>query len=408
MRQEWVTRALGEVCDFQRGLTYAKSDEVASSSNIVLRANNVSLTTNLLDFSELKYINDNVPVPESKKIKKHSILICTASGSKSHLGKIAYIDDDYDYAFGGFMGLLTANNNLLPKYLFYCMISPNYKNFISALSDGTNINNLKFANLQNFMIPIPPLPEQKRIVKILDEAFAGIATAKANTEKNLENARALFESYLNGVFAGRGKGWETAHLSDICQFSNGLWKGKKPPFVNVGVIRNTNFQKDGTLNDSNIAYLDVEERQFLKRRLKFGDIILEKSGGGPKQAVGRVILFDKQNEYFSFSNFTSALRVFDPDYLDFRFLHKFLFWTHLSGKTEQMQNRSTGIRNLNFSAYKSIPVPVPPLSEQKQTVTVIDCLQSEIQRLESIYQQKLDKLEALKQSLLHQAFSGDL
>jgi type I restriction enzyme S subunit len=78
------------------------------------------------------------------------------------------------------------------------------------------------------------------------------------------------------------KGWKTKALDEVCQFSNGLWKGKKPPFVNVAVIRNTNFTKEGDLDDSDIAYIDVESKQLEKRRLKFGDIILEKSGGGPE------------------------------------------------------------------------------------------------------------------------------
>jgi type I restriction enzyme, S subunit len=102
-------------------------------------------------------------------------------------------------------------------------------------------------------------------------------------------------------------GWQTKTLDEACEFSNGLWKGEKEPFVNVGVIRNTNFTKEGALDDSDIAYLDVEVKKFEKRRLQFGDIILEKSGGGPKQPVGRVALFDKDDGLFSFSNFTSAV-----------------------------------------------------------------------------------------------------
>src|SRR5437016_14198047 len=105
------------------------------------------------------------------------------------------------------------------------------------------------------------------------------------------------------------RNWEqTKSHEQVCQFSNGLWKGEKPPFVSVGVIRNTNFTKEGTLDDSDIAYLDVEAKKLENRRLQFGDIILEKSGGGPKQPVGRVALFDKEGDY-SFSNFTAALRV---------------------------------------------------------------------------------------------------
>lgn len=75
-------------------------------------------------------------------------------------------------------------------------------------------------------------------------------------------------------------GWIYKTLDDVCEFNNGLWKGEKPPFVTVGVIRNTNFTKEGTLDDSDIAYIEVEAKKFEKRRLVFGDLILEKSGGG--------------------------------------------------------------------------------------------------------------------------------
>ena len=168
------------------------------------------------------------------------------------------------------------------------------------------------------------------------------------------------------------EGWQSRPLDDVCEFTSGLWKGKKPPFVTVGVIRMTNFKKDGGLDDLDIPQLDVEARQFEKRRLQFGDIILEKSGGGPKQAVGRVALFDKTQGDFSFSNFTAALRVRDPDELDFRFLHKYLYWTHLSGVTEGMQSHSTGIRNLDNKAYKAMHVPLPPISEQQRIVAILD------------------------------------
>lgn len=166
--------------------------------------------------------------------------------------------------------------------------------------------------------------------------------------------------------------WRSQTLEDACQFSNGLWKGEKPPFVHAGVIRNTNFTKEGALDDSDIAYLDVEAKKLEKRSLQFGDVILEKSGGGPKQPVGRVILFDKTEGVFSFSNFTAALRVRDPKNLDFRFLHKFLHWTYVSGITEGMQSHSTGIRNLDGDAYKAIKINYPPLPEQQRIVTLLD------------------------------------
>jgi type I restriction enzyme S subunit len=200
-------------------------------------------------------------------------------------------------------------------------------------------------------------------------------------------------------------GWETKSLEEVCQFSNGLWKGEKPPFVNVGVIRNTNFTKEGTLDDSDIEYLDVEAKKLEKRRLQFGDIILEKSGGGPKQPVGRVALFDKEDGNFSFSNFTAALRVIDSKELDFRFLHKFLHWTYLSGITERMQSHSTGIRNLDGDAYKAIKIAFPLLPEQKRIVGILDKSFEGIATAKSNAEKNLQKARAIFQSHLHSIFS---
>jgi len=199
-------------------------------------------------------------------------------------------------------------------------------------------------------------------------------------------------------------GWQSKTLEELCEFSNGLWKGKKPPFVNVGVIRNTNFTKEGALDDTNIAYLEVEAKQFEKRRLQHGDIILEKSGGGPKQPVGRVILFDKSEGDFSFSNFTSALRVRDSRSLDFRFLHKLLYWTHLSGVTEGMQSHSTGIRNLDNNAYKAIVIAFPSLPEQHRIVTILDAAFDEIATAKANAEANLKNARALFESHLQSVF----
>jgi|694.fasta_scaffold136868_2 type I restriction enzyme S subunit len=274
--------------------------------------------------------------------------------------------------------------------------------------NGATVDTLTINKLRGVVITIPPLVEQQRIVRLLDEAFEGIAIAKANAEKNLENAQELFESHLKSVFTQSGNGWTDKALEEVCEFSNGLWKGEKPPFERVGVIRNTNFTKNGMLDDSDIAFLDVEVKKLEKRRLKYGDIILEKSGGGPKQAVGRVALFEKEAGAFSFSNFTAALRILDSEIVDFRFLHKFLYWTYLSGATEGMQSNSTGIRNLDGDAYKSIRFRFPPLAEQRKIASLLDELQVVTDQLARICSAKQASLEDLKESLLHQAFAGQL
>ncbi len=181
----WTTKKLGEVCTFRRGLTYSKGDEVEHSSKVVLRANNISLEKNQLCFDELKFIRDDFEIPDDKYLEKDCVLICTASGSKAHLGKVAYIDKEYDFAFGGFMGLIVPDVSLVfSRYFYYVLTAENYRQFIQRLTDGANINNLKFSQLAEFDIPIPPLAEQKRIVAKIDAAFEKIDRLKANAEKN--------------------------------------------------------------------------------------------------------------------------------------------------------------------------------------------------------------------------------
>lgn len=201
--------------------------------------------------------------------------------------------------------------------------------------------------------------------------------------------------------------WDIKKLGDICEFGNGLWTGKKPPFINVGVIRNANFTKEGKLDDSDIVYLDVEQSQFVKRMLKYGDIILEKSGGGPKQPVGRVVIFDKEVGNYSFSNFTSLIRIKNPNQIDFNYLYLYLFFSYISGVTETMQSHSTGIRNLKFDEYKQISVPIPPLPEQKRIVAILDESFASIAKAKVNAELNLKNARELFESYLQGVFEND-
>jgi type I restriction enzyme S subunit len=200
--------------------------------------------------------------------------------------------------------------------------------------------------------------------------------------------------------------WQTKKLGEVCDFLSGLWKGKEPPYIRIGVIRNTNFAKEGKLDDSDIASLDVEKKQFAKRKLNYGDIILEKSGGGPKQPVGRVIIFDKKEGDFSFSNFTSTIRIKNARELDFNFLHKYLFFSYISGVTDRMQSHSTGIRNLDNKLYKAIEIPLPPLSEQKRIVKILDEVFEGIGKAKENVETNLKNSRELFESYLQNIFAN--
>ena len=261
-----------------------------------------------------------------------------------------------------------------------------------------------FTDLQ---IPLPPLAEQYRIVaeieqwfalidqieqgkvdlqtiikqtksKILDLAIHGkLVSQDPNDEPAIELLKRINPNFTpcdNGHYPQLPDGWCVVSLKDLCENINGLWKGKKEPFVNVGVIRNANFTKDFKLDYSNIEYIDVEQRTFAKRHLENGDLIVEKSGGSDNNPVGRTILYEGKSGVLSFSNFTMALRTRNSDIVLSKFLYYYILAKYQKGDMRLMQTQTTGLRNLILDKFLSIPIHLPPLSEQKRIIDRIETI----------------------------------
>jgi type I restriction enzyme M protein len=185
-----------------------------------------------------------------------------------------------------------------------------------------------------------------------------------NGEWNLSGER--YSIRKNIIF-----GFPSAAISELCEFNNGLWKGEKEPLIDVSIIRNTNFSKNGFIDWSDIAIHPVEVKQLETRKLRFGDIIVEKSGGGPTQPVGRVVIFDKKEGIYSYSNFTSRIRVINDKVIP-KYLWLVLRYFYQIGGTDKLQNQTSGIRNLDFKLYQQIQIPLPPLEIQKEIVAEIE------------------------------------
>lgn len=398
----WHTKPLGDLCEFQRGLTYAKADEVPVSENIVLRANNVDLASNALDLSDLRFISDSFQVPTGKKLRKGSLLICTASGSKSHLGKVAYIDDDYGYAFGGFMGQITPCAGVDGRYLFHALTSPNYKDFIAALSDGANINNLKFNDLQYFPVSAPSFEEQQRIVAILDEAFEGIATAKANAEKNLQNARELCEELMQALFP------EDLIVSDAAPSLDSLCElivdceHKTAPTQKSGIpsIRTPNIGKGRLLLDGVYRVSETTYKEWTGRaEPQGGDLILAREAPAGNVAVvpdGMKVCLGQRTVLIR-----PRKSVLEPDYLAQLLLRQ------NSQRRLLAHSRGATVQHINMKDIRAFKITgVPSIDQQRHVVGRVNELFEIEDRMVAIYQRKLNALDELKKSLLHQAFSG--
>ena len=178
------------------------------------------------------------------------------------------------------MGAIRSRNVIDPHYLFNVLISSSFKKHLLALSSGANINNLTFKQIENFQIPLPPLAIQKAIVAKLDAAFASIDTAIAAAEKNAENAKQLFQSYLSDVFEKGGEGWRFEELGNICDFQNGF-AFKSTLFTETGfpILRISNIQKNA-IDIKRIVYTNPNsyKENLTKYIVEKGDLLIAMSG----------------------------------------------------------------------------------------------------------------------------------
>lgn len=199
----------------------------------------------------------------------------------------------------------------------------------------------------------------------------------------------------------------TVKLNDPSAFElvSGLWKSDRLPLTKGRVLRSTNFNGDGLLDFSDVIELEVEERHAAKRQLKDGDIIIERSGGGPKQPVGRVAFFKAPDEqaYFS-SNFTTTLRIRDQEFLDPEFVSLYLHALYLNGDTETLQRATTGIRNLDWQEYLNFEIPQFDLQSQ----CAIRQLISKVRQAYQCEQSLLTLHRELKQQVMRQLFTCGL
>jgi type I restriction enzyme, S subunit len=267
--------------------------------------------------------------------------------------------------------------------------------------NGAGIQHLTGEALAQFEVPLPPLSEQQRIVGTLDEAFEAIAAAKANTEKNLQNAHALFDSYLQSVYIQRGPGWKQKTLKEIATtFGRGRSKhrprnepklyGGKYPFVQTGDIRHA----DHFITEHSQTYSEAGLAQ--SKLWPKGTICITIAANIAETGI---LAFDA-----CFPDSVIGV-VANSKEADVGFIEYLLqsFKTRL-----QAMGKGSAQANINMATFENERFPFPPVVEQKQVVAKLDSLREETEHLESIYERKLAALWALKKSMLHQAFSGQL
>ena len=301
--------------------------------------------------------------------------------------------------------ILLPAARVMPRFMFYQTLSCSFKSQLEELASGTTVKIVNKSKFNSIEVVLPPLAEQKRIVAKLDEAFVGLAKAKENAEKNLQNARELFESTLDDVFMRNSEDWAVKQLEDVCVIGDGNHSSnypKKHELVAKGVpfIRATNLV-GGEISNEDMRFLSPKKHSQLKKgHLKTGDILFTNRG-----EIGKMAIVDPSHDGSNLNSQVAWLRCNET--LNNRFLFHFLNSGKIKAHLESAKN-GAALQQFTIKQIKELKIPIPSRDQQKEIVLGLDGLSKKTQRLTRLYEQKLEALESLKKSLLHEAFSGNL
>ena len=395
MKAGWPVMKLGDVCQTGSGGTPLKAKKEYYENGTIPWLLSGEVSQGEIRSATTFITQKGLKNSSAKMFPKDTVLVAMYGATAGQVGILRFEAATNQAVCG-----ILPSKHFVPEFLFYLMLSK--KDQLVAQAAGNAQPNISQIKIKNTNVPIPPLPEQQRIVGILDEAFDGIATAKANAEKNLQNARALFESHLQSVFTQHGEGWVEKTLKEVASdFGRGKSKhrprgdakllGGKYPLIQTGDISNADHwivNYSQTYNEVGLAQSKLWPKGTVCIAIVGANVaetaILDFDACFPDSVIGIVV--NKQ--------------VADNEYVEY-LLQSFKAVLKEKGK-------GTARDNINIGTFENQTFPIPKLATQKEIVSQLDALCAETQRFESIYRQKLAALDALKKSLLDQAFTGVL
>jgi len=402
VKEVWVEKKLGDLAEIELGKTPARAssafwDVKRETGNVWLSIADLLNAEHNIVIDSKEYISDK-GAALCKLVAKGTLLV----SFKLTLGRLAFAGRDL-YTNEAIAALTLFNERELSKeYLFWFL---QFFDWVKAAENDVKLKGMTLnkAKLKKLVVRFPKsLPEQQRIVGILDEAFDGLASAKANTEKTLQDAHALFESHLNTVFLQKGEGWVDVTIGDHIRFID--YRGKTPKKTDSGLCLITAKNvKMGFIEQTPEEFVAPESYDtWMTRGIpRRGDVIFT-----TEAPLANVAQLDTDEKVV----FAQRVIIMQPDAakLDSTFL-KYLLLSQPVQQRIHAKGTGATVNGIKASLLKTIEICFPKAKDEQQSIVAkLDALLAETQRLESLYQQKLATLDELKKSLLHQAFSGEL
>jgi type I restriction enzyme S subunit len=398
MTSAWPRKMVSEIATHSLGKMLDKAKNRGEPKPYLRNLNVRWFEFDLSDVLEMRFLPDEAA---RYTATRGDVLICEGG----YPGRAAIWDQEDPVYFQKALHRVRFHEPERAKWFLYYLLSKDLDGTLKNYFNGAGIQHFTGEVLARFEVPLPPLSDQQRIVGILDEAFAGIATTKANAEKNLENARSIFESHLQSVFIKRGDSWELTTLGAEVDLLVGFaFKSNRYTESEKGIrlLRGDNIVQ-GSLRWDDVKRWPVDDVNAYERyQLREGDVVVAMDRPWVKAGLKRATISASDLPCLLVQR-TACLR--SRANLDSRFLMQLLnsnsFINHILGVQTGL-----GVPHISGQQINDFQFARPKLAEQGQIADSLETLRSECLRLESVYQRKLTALDDLKKSLLHRAFSG--
>jgi type I restriction enzyme, S subunit len=357
-------RTIADVAKYVRGITYSKYDEQAEGPIRVLRSNNITLSSNTLNFDDVKRVSERVKVRKDQKLYTDDILVSAASGSKAHVGKVAFIAEDIDYAFGGFMAVLRTNGAICPRFLFHLLIGKSFSDYLGGALSTTTINNLNASIMGGFRIPVPPIEVQLAIVAILDAFSKSEAELETELQAELETRRKQYNHYRDSLIAAYNS--SSIPMGKVGVFKRGRRFTKSDivedgiPSIHYGEI----YTHYGVSADTALTHV----RSDLYKQLCFahhGDVVIATVGETVEDVAKAVAWLG--SEPIAIHDDTAFFRSEENP--------KYISYAMQTADFHSQKNRHVArgkVKRLSGDGLSKILVPVPPRKDQDRIVGILD------------------------------------
>ena len=391
MKQGWEIKNFSDVCELVGGSQPSKDEFIYEPKDGYIRLIQVR------DYRTDKFVT-YIPKEKARRFCETEDIMIGRYGPPI-FGIFKGIEGAYNVA----LMKAVVNEKICNRDYFYLFLKTDkLREFVEHSSKrAAGQDGIRKELLDKYPVPLPPLPEQQRIVVILDEAFAAIAKAKANAQQNLQNAKELFESYLQRVFENKGEGWEEKSLGEILVKTETVDPTKKPSekFIYLDV---SSVNKETKEIENATVLMGKDAPSRARKLVRTNDVIF----ATVRPTHSRVALITEEYDEQVCSTGYFVLRA--KDFLNNNFVYYFLLTYSFNKQMEKLQ-KGASYPAVTDAEVKGIVIPFPKLKKEQQTIVQkLDAINAETKKLESIYQQKINDLEELKKSVLQKAFAGEL